>query len=46
MEYTYNGWMTNRPDSVPLTSVFRANLFDIAQLEMFLNFFRSASKLD
>ncbi|MCL2193573.1 MAG: hypothetical protein FWB78_09290 [Treponema sp.] len=36
----------NHPDRVPLTSVFKANLFDTAQFARFLDFFRSASKLD
>jgi len=36
----------NHPDRVPLTSVFKANLFDIAQLARFLDFFRSVPKLD
>jgi predicted transposase YbfD/YdcC len=36
----------NHPDRVPLTSVFKANLFDTAQLARFLGFFRSAPKLD
>ena len=36
----------NHPDRVPLTSVFKANLFDTAQLARFLDFFRFAPKLD
>jgi len=36
----------NHPDSLPITSVFEANLFDTDQLVMLLNFFRSAPKLD
>ena len=34
------------PDRVPLTSVFKANLFDTGHLARFLEFFRSAHKLD
>ena len=36
----------NHPDMVPLTSVFKTNLFDTGQLARFLDFFRSTSKLD
>ena len=36
----------NHPDRVPLTSVFKANLFDTAQLARFFGFFRSDHKLD
>jgi predicted transposase YbfD/YdcC len=36
----------NHPDRVPLTSVFKANLFDTEQLARFLDFFRSVPKLD
>ena len=36
----------SRPERLPLTSVFKENLFDIGQFAAFLDFFCSASKLD
>ena len=36
----------NRPERLPLTSVFKENLFDLGQFAAFLDFFRSTSKLD
>jgi len=36
----------NHPDRVPLTSVFKGNLFDMCQFANFLDFFRSSGKLD
>jgi len=36
----------NLPQRVPLTSVFKENLFDTCQFAKFLGFFRSGAKLD
>ena len=36
----------NRSERLPLTSVFKENLFDTCQFAAFLDFFRSTSKLD
>jgi hypothetical protein len=36
----------NLPERVPLTSVFKGNLFDACELGKFLDFFSSGGKLD
>ena len=38
--------LVNRPERVPLTSVFKENLFDMCLFAKFLNFFRNEYKLD